>query len=47
LAFPGQGIARLTPEQETIKRLERENETLRQERSILKAAAVWFAKEAK
>ena len=24
LAFPGQGIARLTPEQETIKRLERE-----------------------
>ncbi len=46
LAFPGQGIARLTPEQETIKRLERENEILRQERSILKAAAVWFAKEA-
>ena len=47
LAFPGQGIARLTPEQETIKRLERELVTLRQEREILKSAAIWFAKEAK
>ena len=35
LAFPGQGIARLTPEQETIKRLERELVTLRQEGEIL------------
>ena len=45
LAFPGQGVARLTPEQETIKRLERELVTLRQEREILKSAAIWFAKE--
>lgn len=47
LAFPGQGVARLTPDQETIKRLKRELEILRQEREILKSAAVWFAKEAK
>ena len=47
LAFPGQGVARLTAEQETIKRLERELVTLRQEREILKSAAIWFAKEAK
>lgn len=47
LAFPGHGKARLTPEQEEIRRLKREVETLRQEREILKAAAVWFAKEAK
>ena len=46
LAFPGQGVARLTPDQETIKRLKRELEILRQEREILKSAAVWFAKEA-
>uniref|UniRef100_UPI001669681E transposase n=1 Tax=Deinococcus malanensis TaxID=1706855 RepID=UPI001669681E len=44
LAFPGHGKARLTPEQEEIKRLKRENELLRQEREILKSAAVWFAK---
>lgn len=44
LAFPGHGKARLTPEQEEIKRLKRENEVLRQEREILKSAAVWFAK---
>ena len=47
LAFPGKGKARLTPEQEEIKRLKRENEILRQEREILKAAAVWFAKQSK
>jgi transposase len=47
LAFPGQGNARLTPEQEEIKRLKRENEVLRQEREILKSAAVWFAKHTK
>ena len=46
LAFPGQGVARLTVEQEKIKRLEKELAMLRQEREILKAAAVWFAKEA-
>ena len=45
LAFQGQGTAQLTPEQETIKRLERELVTLRQEREILKSAAIWFAKE--
>jgi transposase len=33
-AFPGQG--RLTPEQEELRRLKRENEILRQERDILK-----------
>ena len=47
LAFPGKGKARLTPEQEEIKRLKRENEILRQEREILKSAAVWFAKQSK
>lgn len=47
LAFPGKGKARLTPEQEEIKRLKKELETLRQEREILKAAAVWFAKQSK
>ncbi len=46
LAFPGQGIARLTPEQETIKRLEKELATLRQEREIPKAAAVFLGKAA-
>jgi len=35
-AFPGQG--RLTPEQERLRQLERENEILRQERDILKKA---------
>jgi len=40
LAFPGKGKARLTPEQEEIKRLKRENEILRQEREILQSAAV-------
>lgn len=44
LAFPGRGKARLTSEQEEIKRLKREVEVLRQEREILKSAAVWFAK---
>ena len=42
LAFPGKGKARLTPEQEELKRLRKENELLRQERDILKSAAVWF-----
>ena len=35
-AFPGKGVQ--TPEQERIRRLERENEILRQEREILKKA---------
>ena len=46
LAFPGQGVARLTPDQETIKRLKRELEILRQEREILKSAAVFLGKTA-
>ncbi|WP_240738583.1 IS3 family transposase [Deinococcus fonticola] len=37
LAFPGKGKARLTPEQEELKRLRKENELLRQERDILKS----------
>jgi transposase len=39
-AFPGHG--RLTPEQDKIRRLERENEILRQERDILKKAIAIF-----
>ena len=35
-AFPGRG--RLTPEQEHVRQLERENKILRQERDILKKA---------
>ncbi len=46
LAFPGQGVARLTVEQEKIKRLEKELATLRQEREILKAAAVFLGRTA-
>ena len=40
-AFPGHG--RLTPEQERLRRLERENEILRQERDILKKAIAIFS----
>jgi transposase len=40
-AFPGQG--RLTPEQERIRQLERENEILRQQRDILKKAVAIFS----
>jgi transposase len=39
-AFPGRG--RLTPEQERIRQLERENKVLRQERDILKKAVAIF-----
>lgn len=46
-AFPGHGVAALTPEQQEIARLKREVEVLRQEREILKAAAVFFAKESR
>ena len=44
-AFPGHGQQVLTPEQQEIQRLRRENEILRQEREILKKAAAFFAKE--
>jgi transposase len=40
-AFPGHG--RLTPEQELLRQLERENEILRQERDILKKAVAIFS----
>ena len=42
-AFPGKGNERLGPEQERIKRLERENDVLRQERDILKKAIAIFS----
>jgi transposase len=34
-----------TDEQEELRRLRRENRTLREERTILKKAAAWFARE--
>jgi transposase len=40
-AFPGHG--RLTPDEERLRRLERENEILRQERDILKKAIAIFS----
>ena len=40
-AFPGQ--RHLSPEQERLRRLERENEILRQERDILKKAVAIFS----
>jgi transposase len=40
-AFPGRG--RLTPEQEHVRQLERENKILRQERDILKKAVAIFS----
>ena len=44
-AFPGQGNVVLTAEQRRIKELEKEVQTLRQEREILKRATLFFAKE--
>jgi transposase len=44
-AFRGNG--KLTPDQEEIRRLKRENKQLKLERQILKEAAVFFAKETK
>ena len=44
-AFPGKG--NLSPEQEEIRRLRRENRELRMEREILKKATAFFAKESK
>jgi transposase len=41
-AFPGRG--RVTPEQERVRQLERENEILRQERDILKKAIAIFSR---
>ncbi len=41
-AFPGQG--RLSPEQQRVRDLERENEILRQERDILKKAVAIFSR---
>ena len=41
-AFPGHG--RLTPEQDRIRQLERENTVLRQERDILKKAVAIFSR---
>jgi len=40
-AFPGHG--RLTPDQEHIRQLKRENKILRQERDILKKAVAIFS----
>ena len=40
-AFPGH--VRLTPEQDRIRQLERENEILRQQRDILKKAVAIFS----
>ena len=40
-AFPGHG--RLTPDQERVRQLERENVILRQERDILKKAVAIFS----
>lgn len=44
-AFPGLGRQVLTPEQEEIRRLRKENEILREEREILKKATAFFAKQ--
>ena len=41
LAFPGKGY--LTPEQEELRRLRRENADLREERDILKKAMAIFS----
>ena len=42
-AFPGKG--HMTPEQEELHRLRKENKQLKMEREILKKAAAFFAKE--
>lgn len=45
VAFPGHG--RLKPAEEELRRLQRENEILRQERDILKKALVIFSHDPK
>lgn len=42
-AFPGNG--RMTPEQQRIRELEKQNRRLQMERDILKKATAFFAKE--
>lgn len=42
-AFPGKG--KLSPQDDQLRRLKRENDQLRMERDILKKAAAYFAKE--
>ena len=42
--FPGSGNVVLTPEEEKVRKLERENRELREEIEILKKAAAYFAK---
>jgi transposase len=42
LAFPGQGRQLLTPEQEELKRLRKENEILRQEIPSWNSSSGWF-----
>lgn len=45
--FTGRGVPALTEQEKRIRELEKEVETLRIEREILKAAAKFFAKEMK
>jgi len=45
MPFPGSG--RLSPEDERIRKLERENRDLREENEILKKAAAYLAKNLK
>jgi len=45
IPFPGNG--RLTPDDELIRKLERQNRDLREENEILKKAAAYFAKNLK
>ena len=44
-AFPGQGRTTLTPQEQEIQRLRKENEILRQEREILKKAAACLGQD--
>ena len=44
-AFPGHG--RVTPDDEELRALRRENARLREEREILKKAAAFFVKESR
>lgn len=45
MPFPGSG--KLSPEDERVRKLERENRELREENEILKKAAAYFAKNQK